>query len=176
MNLILRLIRVVVSALLGRRRGLLDESVVTFRVWPNDLDLNLHMNNGRYLTVMDLGRSDLMIRAGLARLVVRRGWMPVLGSATVRFRRSLAPFERYVLRTRLLCWDDKWMFIEHRFETRGGRLACHAVVKGTFRTAGVTVSPAEVLDALGCAVSSPPAPAAVIAWTDSERDMRDLAA
>ena len=30
------------------------------RVWPNDLDTNAHMNNGRYLTLMDLGRFDLM--------------------------------------------------------------------------------------------------------------------
>jgi acyl-CoA thioesterase FadM len=48
------------------RRGPLDllgESVVRFRVWPGDLDFNLHMNNGRYLTLMGLGRLDLMARA-----------------------------------------------------------------------------------------------------------------
>ena len=65
MNLFLRLIRVLLTI---RSRGQLapfEDSVLTFRVWPGDLDLNVHMNNGRYLTVMDLGRLDLMARTGL---------------------------------------------------------------------------------------------------------------
>mgnify|MGYP003290859366 CR=1 FL=1 len=40
------------------RRGVLDDSRVCFRVLPNDCDVNLHMNNGRYWTIMDLGRAD----------------------------------------------------------------------------------------------------------------------
>jgi hypothetical protein len=52
MNLILRMIKVLVAALFGQPLGILDSSVLTFRVWPNDLDINLHMNNGRYLTIM----------------------------------------------------------------------------------------------------------------------------
>lgn len=43
----------------GRRLplDLLDASVVGFRVWPTDLDINLHMTNARYLSVMDAGRA-----------------------------------------------------------------------------------------------------------------------
>ena len=51
-------------------------SRLTFDVWPNDLDTNLHMNNGRYLTIMDLGRLDLTLRMGLAGHARRNGWMP----------------------------------------------------------------------------------------------------
>ena len=69
MNLIFRLIRIVIAALMGQRLGLLDTSEVRLRVWPSDLDFNLHMNNGRYFTVMDLGRIDLMIRIGAFLLV-----------------------------------------------------------------------------------------------------------
>lgn len=35
-----------------------------FRVWPTDLDVLMHMNNGVYLSIMDLGRIDLMARSG----------------------------------------------------------------------------------------------------------------
>jgi acyl-CoA thioesterase FadM len=173
MNLILRLLRVLAAAVLGRRRDLMDESVVAFRVWPNDLDINLHMNNGRYLTVMDLGRMDMAVRAGLLRAMLRERWMPVLGGATVRFRRPLAPFRRYLLRTRILCWDEKWVYFEHRFETRGGHLACHAIVKGLFLARGASVPPAEILRALGRSRVSPPMPPAVAAWMESERELRD---
>ena len=37
------------------------------RVLPNDLDLLWHMNNGRYLSLMDQGRVDLMVRRACGR-------------------------------------------------------------------------------------------------------------
>ena len=48
---------ITIRALRGRRRGLptgLSSVLMTTR-WP-DCDLNGHMNNARYLQVMDLGR------------------------------------------------------------------------------------------------------------------------
>ncbi|UEM21852.1 thioesterase family protein [Skermanella mucosa] len=156
MNLVFRMIKVLLAALFGRRRDLMDESVLTFRVWPNDLDVNLHMNNGRYLTIMDLGRMDLMIRCGLARPIIRNRWMPVLGGASVRFRRSLKPFERFRLHTRVLGWDAKWVYMEHRIESMDGRVAAHATVRGLFKSRAGTVEPAEILRLLGRDVESPP--------------------
>ena len=82
MTLLLRFLRVVLTA---RGRGAiapLDECVLTFRVMPADLDVNLHMNNGRYLQVMDLGRFDHFIRVGLLRETRRHRWMPLVGSET----------------------------------------------------------------------------------------------
>jgi acyl-CoA thioesterase FadM len=170
-NLFVRLIKVVLAALMGSRIDIMDASVLIFRVWPNDLDFNMHMNNGRYLTLMDLGRTDLVIRCGLAGIILKRRWMPVLGGATVRFRRSLEPFQRFRLRTRILCWDEKWVFLEHRVETMDGRLAALAVVKGLFRTRAGSVTPAEVLQAIGRVSASPPMPEGVTNWTRTEKEL-----
>jgi len=159
--------------LAARRRGrlgLFDRSVVRLRVWPSDLDVYGHMNNGRYLTVMDLGRTDLVIRNGMWALLLERGWKPLLGSATIRFRRPLTPLRRYDLHTQLLCWDDKWFFIEQRFR-RGGRLHAVAVVKGLGRGAGGNVPPAELFSLLGGPAESPPMPPAVRAWLDAEESI-----
>ncbi|QQP90319.1 thioesterase family protein [Skermanella sp. TT6] len=158
MNLVFRMVKVLLAALFGRRLDLMDESVLTFRVWPNDLDVNLHMNNGRYLTVMDLGRTDLMIRCGLARPILRNRWMPVLGEASVRFRRSLKPFQRFRLHTRVLGWDAKWVYMEHRIESMDGRVAAAATVRGLFKSPAGTVEPAEILRLLGRDTESPPIP------------------
>ncbi len=65
MNLFFRLLRLLLTARWRGRLGPLDESVLKLRVWPVDLDVNLHMNNGRYLSVMDLGRVDVILRTGL---------------------------------------------------------------------------------------------------------------
>jgi len=53
----LRLIRVG-SNLIGKSKvDLLATTRVYLRVWPNDLDLNIHVNNGRYLALADIGRN-----------------------------------------------------------------------------------------------------------------------
>lgn len=160
MKLYLRLIRTLLVALMRPRLGLLEESVVGFRVWPNDLDINLHMNNGRYLTVMDLGRVDLIARVGLLRLMIRNRWVPVVGMATIRFRKSLTPFQKYRLITRVLCWDEKWTYLEQRFES-GGDLVALAYVKTVFRAGKRTLRSREVLRALDQEQRSPPMPSMI---------------
>ena len=113
MNLYLRLLWLLWRMRSVVRRGLFEESRVAFRVWPNDCDLNLHMNNGRYLTFMDLGRTHLMGQAGMLKEMLRRRWLPVLAAAEITFIRSLAPFERFELVTRLVTWDEKYVYLEH---------------------------------------------------------------
>lgn len=93
MNLVLRLIRIVFHAFFRPKAGFFDKTTVDFRVWVNDLDLNMHMTNSRYLSVMDLGRTDLLIRAGLAHHFWRHNWQAVLGAANLRFRRGLTFFQ-----------------------------------------------------------------------------------
>ena len=67
MNLLVRLVWLLLS---HRRRGpisIWDQAVTPMRVLPNDLDLLWHMNNGRYLSLMDQGRVDLMVRRACGR-------------------------------------------------------------------------------------------------------------
>ena len=173
MNLIFRLIRIVIAALMGQRLGLLDTSEVRLRVWPNDLDFNLHMNNGRYFTVMDLGRIDLMIRIGVAHEMWRRKWTPVVGSETIRFKRALKPFQSYRLKTRVLCWDERWVFLEQRFETMEGELAALGIVKAVLTAERRTMRPKEALKLLGMLRRSPAMPPAVKAWALAEEWMTE---
>ena len=121
MNLLFRLLLVILRARRGPRLGPLDESVIHSRVLPTDLDLNLHLNNGRYLTLMDLGRVDLMFRMGVVGELRRRRWNPVIASLTIRFRRSLNLGQRFAIHTRTLCWDERWFYMEQRFIARRGR-------------------------------------------------------
>ena len=171
MNLLFRLIRIVFAAFLRPRLDMLDTSELTMRVWLNDLDLNLHMNNGRYFTVMDLGRIDLMIRTGVARWMWRQKWTPVVGSETMRFRRALKPFQRYRLKTRVLCWDERWVFLEQRFETAAGELAALGIVKAILTAERRTLRPKEALKIMGMLRRSPPMPPAVKAWALAEEWM-----
>jgi acyl-CoA thioesterase FadM len=166
-NLLLRLIALVVGARRRSRLGPLDESVLEMRVLPTDLDANMHMNNGRYLSIMDLGRFDLTIRNGLLAATLRRGMRPVVGSVMIRYRRSLDPFQRYTLRTRALCWDEKWIYLEQRFE-RASEVAAIGVVKALFVAKSGPVPTREVFATIGFAGDSPPMPDVVALWRRSE--------
>lgn len=171
MNLVLRLLAVLLGLLRGGRLAPLGTSVLRFRVLPNDLDYNLHMNNGRYLSIMDLGRVDLMGRQGVIRELVRRGWWPVVGSLTIRFRRSLEPFDRYELHTRLVAWDERWLYLEQRF-LRRGEVAAVALVKGVFLGPDGRVPPQRLLELVDPGLTSPPVPDAVAEWQRAEELLR----
>ena len=147
--------------------GLFDESAVTLRVWPTDLDVYGHMNNGRYLTVMDLGRTDLLIRSGLVKEAMRRRWGPLLGGATIRYRRSLTPLRRYQLRTRIVGWDDKWFYIRQQF-TRRDEVMATALVKGLLRGPDGNVAPSDVFVLVGGPIESPELPPEVTRWIETE--------
>ncbi len=63
---------------------------LTTRVWLNDIDVNLHMNNGRYMTVCDLNRVDLFIRTGLLALMLKQRWSPIVSQHTMDYKKGAA--------------------------------------------------------------------------------------
>jgi acyl-CoA thioesterase FadM len=155
MNLILRLLLLLLGASRRSRLNVTDTSTLDLRVWPNDLDVQMHMNNGRFASVMDLGRIDLLVRSGFWREARRRGWYPLVGAIAIEYRRPLRVFQRYRLTTRILGWDERWFYIEQRF-IRDGRVVAIATVKAIIRGAAGVVPSAEALEAIGAVGESPP--------------------
>jgi acyl-CoA thioesterase FadM len=141
---------------------------ITMRVLPNDLDLLRHVNNGIYLSLMDLGRMDLMLRSGQWQELGRRGWYPVAAAVTVSYRRSLRLWQKYVLETKVIGFDDKAMYLEQRF-VRHNEVYVVGIMRGRFlKKSGGTVSVAELGELAGIDPSSMPIPEWMAAWaTDS---------
>ena len=131
MNLYLRLLVLLFRLISLPQKPPLEESRVSFRVLPNDCDINFHMNNGRYLSFMDLGRVHLMRQSRLLGHILRNRWMPVLTAAEINFIRSLAPLQKFELVTRIATWDEKYFYMEQRFESKDA-LCAHSFVKGLF--------------------------------------------
>lgn len=167
MNLLFRLIWVICSKFWRRHLHPLSESVLHLRVLPNDLDLNLHMNNGRFLSLMDLGRLDLLIRTDLAAALFRHRWQPLVGAVNIRYKVSLLPFQRYRLRTKVIGWDEKWFYIEQRFE-RGNRTVAVALVKALFRGDHRNIPPEETLRLIRVNIDPPVMPDKIKKWLSME--------
>jgi len=172
MNLWLRLLRVVLFR--DRRRvDLLATTRVRLRVWPNDLDFNRHVNNGRYLSLADLGRIDWFLRTGVLQLALRRRAFPIVGDAMAKFRRDLRVFQSFEIRSRILGWDERWGFLEHRF-VRDGRVLGVVAIRGMFRGADGPVPPGELLAPLGAPRQSPPLPEWLRSWDEGSDALSGL--
>ncbi|MFI2751874.1 acyl-CoA thioesterase [Cellulomonas sp. P22] len=156
----------------GQRPSAFDEGRTPLRVMPNDLDLLRHMNNGSFLTLMDIGRVDMMVRCGAQAEVARRGWYPVVVGESIRFRRSLVLWERFEIVTRVVGWDERVTFVEQRFERRGRdgspEVVAEAWVVARFLARrGGSVPPADVATSFGLDGPSPALPADLLAWARS---------
>jgi acyl-CoA thioesterase FadM len=166
--LLLRFLIAIVASLFRSRIGATDESTVRFTVLPNDCDLNFHLNAGRFLSFMDVARMDLLGRTGLLRRMLRQKWRPLMGGVTVRYRRSILPFERFDIRSRVLGWDEKWFYIEHVVE-REGNLCAIGTVRTLVRSNAGNVATRDVLALLGEQnTPSPELPEFVRRWRDAE--------
>ncbi len=164
MNLYFRLLKLILTRLFSRKpMGLLDTSHLKSRVWLNDLDNNIHMNNGRYLTLMDLGRFDILIRTGLLPVCLKRRWFPIVGSLKILYLKPLKPFEKFDLKTRIVGWDSKWVYIEQWFEVKG-TLCAKAVLQGLFHGPQGKVPTKELLRVLGRKKPTPKLPPDLRQW------------
>jgi acyl-CoA thioesterase FadM len=148
MNLWFRLVYVFVLSLF-RERLPAGKSVssLRLRVLPNDLDINFHMNNGRFLTLCDLNRVDLFIRTGLLKTMVRRKWAPIIAEHTMTYRKPLRCFARFDVVMTLDRWDEKYFYMTHVFR-RGDVIIAEGTSRGVVRSKQGVISPQEVLAAV----------------------------
>lgn len=176
MNLWFRLIWLVLTA--WRRpamRSAADASRLSFRVLPTDVDMNIHLTNGRFLAIADLGRIDVALQTGLFRQIFRQGWAPIVSFSSVLFRRELRIWQRYDLTSQLLYWDDDIQIFEHVFRPVGGRhdgeIAASILCAASFydRKAKAFVKPDALARASGWANESPPLTPRLKAFIDSYR-------
>lgn len=160
------LLRVLWLALFARSRALRgpgDVARITLTVWPHEAGFN-NLHHHTFLKMMEVGRWDLFLRAGSTGAALRRGWVPVVASLFIRYRRPIRRFTRFELSTRIACWDEKDIFVEQTFEKDGELLARGA---GRFRIPGGKVPVTEVMRTL-FGGESPPEPAWVADYRRAE--------
>ena len=151
------------------RLEVLATDSLPMRVWPQDIDFNLHLNNARYLNLMDYGRMHLLARVHLLQHILRSRWTPLVGAVWMTYRRSLPLFARFNLESRLVCWDDRWFYMEQTFVGKEG-LAALGWVKGILRSPAGNLDPQHVLEAVSPGIVSPPMPDSIATWNDLTRE------
>ncbi len=144
--------------------GVLDPSVTRMRVHLGDLDLYWHVNNGVYLQMMDVGRSNLIADLNGAKPLKDRGWYPVVAASTVKYRRSLKLRQKFDLTTRVLGWDPRVIYLEQTFSIGDTHIA-RGIAAGRFLSRdGARIAAPDVISVLNTNQEAPQLPADVLAW------------
>jgi acyl-CoA thioesterase FadM len=100
-----------------------DESRLTFRCLPSDIDRNIHLNNARYMMLADVGRIDIFLRSGFFRLCRERGWTPMMGGLQAAYVREIKLWTRFEVVTTIETWQGSEMIGRHRFLLEDGYTA-----------------------------------------------------
>ncbi|OJJ49846.1 hypothetical protein ASPZODRAFT_22561 [Penicilliopsis zonata CBS 506.65] len=166
-------------------------SIISSRTPLMETDYNLHKSNSTYFTDLDESRTALVTRlyspgVGLTSKALdeefleteknqpgekseKRERLPkkaflsvLLGSVYCSFKREIKPLERYEIESRVIAWDQKWLYIASFFvrpaRRPGGQksLLASAISKYVAKKGRLTVSPERILRTSGFL---PPRPA-----------------
>jgi len=101
--------------------------------------------------------------------IVRSRWQPLVGAVWVTYRRSLPLFAAFEIRSRLVCWDDRWFYLEQTFTGREGLVAV-GWVKGVLRDAKGNVDPQLVINRVAPGLVSPPMPESFATWNELTKE------
>lgn len=143
--------------------GLLDTVSMEFRVGLFDLDLNLHLNNAKYLKFMDHCRLEHSVCTGLLDHMIRARCHAVVANTEISFVRELRPYQHFELQTRILGWDDKYMYYDQRFLSQE-KLHTHALLRVVNLYGGKSISPQAMQEITGLNQTSPALPEYVEQW------------
>lgn len=147
--------------------ALTQAHVSSVTCWPWDLDPWRELNNGRTLTLYDLGRVPMAVRTGLVATTRARGWGLTVAGNTTRYRRRVRAFDRLGLHSRCIGWDARFFYMEQSM-WRGADCTSHILIRTAVTSSRGIVPTAEVLAAMGQPAESPPLPDWVTAWIAAE--------
>jgi acyl-CoA thioesterase FadM len=135
--------------------------------WPWDLDLWMELNNGRTLTLYDLGRLPLAKRVGLIGTLKRNRWGLTMAGAIVRYRRRVRMFDRIEMRSRAIGYDARFFYMEQSM-WRGDACCSHIVYRSAVTDGSGIVTPDRVLAEWGVQMPSPELPEWIRLWIQAE--------
>lgn len=169
MHLLLRTLFLLLRSALRPRLDIWQPSSLPMRVLLTDIDLAMHVNNGMYFSLMDLGRFDLMIRSGVWARMRRNGWNPVVSAETIAFRKSLQLGQPYTIETKVVGVDEKAIYFEQRM-VAGGEIYARAYISTRLVSRRGPVTNQEIFAELG----EPPAGLELPDWIHEWRQNSGL--
>lgn len=140
--------------------------VSTHYCLPVDLDVWMELNNGRTLTLYDLGRIPLVQRVGILDMLKQNGWSFTIAGSSVLYRKRVTVFSKLEMRSQIVGRDARFLYVVQSMWHKG-----EATSSALFRLAvtGNGIVPSdEWTKALGVPDWNPTLPDWVNAWIKAE--------
>lgn len=134
---------------------------------PFDIDPWRELNNGRTLTLYDLGRIPLTTRTGLRRTIRAQGWGLAVAGVAMRYRRRVRVFHRVEMRSASIGHDGRFLYM-HQAMYRAGEALSNGVYRIAVTGPDGIVPTDRVVAAWGHSDWRPPLPDWVAAWSAAE--------
>lgn len=96
-----------------------------------EIDFNIHKTNSSYFSDLDVSRSHLICTLFAKGIEKMRGGTGAytgathprfglaLGAVSCTFHKEICPYQEYEMWSRMLCWDQKWIYIVTHFIPKG---------------------------------------------------------
>tara|TARA_B100001287_G_scaffold226171_1_gene195855 strand:+ start:5758 stop:6279 length:522 start_codon:yes stop_codon:yes gene_type:complete len=142
----LRLFKVIVKSQFKSKINFGSDSydIINLVVLPNDIDPFLELNNGRYVTLLDLGRFAYGARIGMKSFLDTNKWSLTIAGTYNEYRYRLKVFQKFQIKSKILGYDDKWFYFFQKAE-RNGKTHMASVVKFAFTCKDGLVFPKDVI-------------------------------
>ena len=108
-----------------------DCDVIPMMVWPQDIDPFMELNNGRYVTLLDLGRYGYGSRVDINAFLKKNQWSLTITGTYNEYRYRLRLFQTFQLKTNIIGYDSNWFYFFQKIE-RKGKTHMASVVKYAF--------------------------------------------
>ena len=147
---------------------LLQEYVSHHLCWPWDLDVWLELNNGRTLTIFDLGRVPLVRRVGLHSILKKNNWIFTVAGSSVRYQRKISVFDKLKMHSRIVGWDNRFLYVTQTI-LRSGTPTTNVLIRVAIVSSQGIVNPEKVIHDLDDKIVKPNLPVWIKKWADSEK-------
>ena len=142
----LRLIKVVIQSQFKPKMEFYSEKYdeINLTVLPNDIDPFMELNNGRYVTLLDLGRFAYGGRIKMGTFLKKNNWSLTFVGTYNEYRYRLKLFRKFQLKSKIIGYDEKWFYFFQKAE-RNGKTHMASVVKFAFTSKNGLVLPSKVI-------------------------------
>tara|TARA_A100001011_G_scaffold388595_1_gene468546 strand:+ start:666 stop:1208 length:543 start_codon:yes stop_codon:yes gene_type:complete len=131
---------------LRQKISLTDTHISYLICWPWDIDMWGELNNGRALTLFDLGRYGFSLRTGLfSDYFKHKIHLPVAG-LSIRYRHRIIAFRLLKMRTRIIFHDERFLYFEQVLLLKDGRCAIQSLLRIAVVENAKLICPKEAIE------------------------------
>ena len=120
---------------------------INLRVLPQDIDLFMELNNGRYVTLLDLGRFSYGAKVNMGKFLKKNNWSLTIVGTYNEYRHRLRLFQKFILETKIIGYDKNWFYFFQKIQ-RNNKTHMASIVKFSYTSSTGLVMPKDVIKAM----------------------------